>query len=106
MGRPRRPAHTSKPAPAIIFSERAAYGSVRERETLVATLVIAVATVLAYSNTFGASFHFDDFSSIIENETLRDLRRLWPPSGNRWLGYLSFALNYRFAGLRCGAITS
>ncbi len=99
MGRPRRPAHTSKPAPAIIFSERAAYGSVRERETLVATLVIAVATVLAYSNTFGASFHFDDFSSIIENETLRDLRRLWPPSGNRWLGYLSFALNYRFAGL-------
>ncbi len=52
-----------------------------------------------YSNTFDASFHFDDFTSIVRNGSLRDLRTQWPPSGTRWLGYLSFALNYRVGGL-------
>ncbi len=75
------------------------YGSGRSRKRILAILVIAVATVLAYSNTFDASFHLDDLKNIVRNESLRDLRRLWPPSGNRWIGFLSFALNYRFGGL-------
>ena len=61
--------------------------------------LIVVATVLAYSNTLDASFHFDDTTSIVENRALRDLGSFWPPSGNRYLGYLSLALNYRFGGL-------
>ncbi len=69
------------------------------REALVAILVIAAATVLVYSNTFDASFHFDDHTQIVQNESLRDLRSLWPPSGNRWVGYLSFALNHRLGAL-------
>jgi tetratricopeptide (TPR) repeat protein len=56
------------------------------------------ATVLVYSNTLGASFQFDDLSNIVQNEGLRDWRSLWPPSGNRYLGFLSFALNYRLGG--------
>ncbi len=68
-------------------------------EALVGLLVIAAATVLIYSNTFDASFHFDDMPNIVENGSLRDLRTQWPPLGSRYLGYLSFALNYRFGGL-------
>jgi tetratricopeptide (TPR) repeat protein len=65
----------------------------------VALLVIAAATVLAYSSTFDASFHLDDFPAIVRNATLRDPSRLWPPYGNRDLGVLSFALNYGIGGL-------
>ncbi len=69
------------------------------RETLIALFVIAASTVLVYSNTFDASFHFDDIPGIVRNDSLRDLSRQWPPSGNRWLGYVSFAFNYRLGGL-------
>jgi len=62
-------------------------------------LSIAGATALAYSNTLHASFHFDDHRNIVSNERLRDLGNLWPPSDSRWLGTLSFALNYRIGGL-------
>jgi len=62
-------------------------------------LLIAAATALAYSNTFDASFQFDDFPNIVENPGLHDLRNLWPPTGQRWLGFLSFALNYHFGRL-------
>ncbi len=64
-----------------------------------ALLVIAASTILVYSNTFHASFHFDDIPSIVENQNLRDLHSQWPPLGSRYLGYLSFALNYRLGGL-------
>ncbi len=49
----------------------------------------------AFSTMFVMSSKWNEAS----NETLRDLSRQWPPSGNRYLGYLSFALNYRFGGL-------
>jgi tetratricopeptide (TPR) repeat protein len=62
-------------------------------------LLVAVATALAYSNTLGATFHFDDYSSIVDNPAIRDLGRAWSASGPRWLGELSFALNYRLGGL-------
>lgn len=65
----------------------------------VALFVISVATLLAYSNTFYASFHLDDIGVIVQNQSLRDLRSQWPPSGSRWLGDLSFALNYQVGGL-------
>ncbi len=80
-GPPRAPRARGVPGPAVVAA------------------AIAVATLLAYSSSFGASFHFDDVASIVENPQLRDLARLWPPSGTRWLGYLSFALNYRLGGL-------
>ena len=99
MRRPKKRARSASRTPAAPPVENPALDAARPREALVALLVIAVATALAYSNTFDASFHFDDGPSIVANESLRDLRRLWPPSGNRWLGYLSFALNYRLGGL-------
>ncbi len=92
-----RPSTTTASRPQLTFE--ASDPPPTSREAFVATLVIAVATVLAYSNTFNASFHLDDLPNIVRNESLRDLRNQWPPSGTRWLGTLSFALNYRLGGL-------
>lgn len=69
------------------------------RHGWIAPLAIVLATVLVYSNTLGASFQFDDAPNIVRNPWIRDLGNLWPPSGRRWVGMLTFALNYRLGGL-------
>lgn len=63
------------------------------------TLLIVALGLLVYSNTFNVPFQFDDNSNIIENYTIRDLSNFWPPTGSRWFGYLTFAINYRLGGL-------
>jgi tetratricopeptide (TPR) repeat protein len=65
----------------------------------VAFLLIAVTALLIYSDTFSYPFHFDGTGTIVENNKLRDLSNFWPPTGTRYTGYLSFALNYHFGGL-------
>jgi len=60
-------------------------------------LVIAVATTVAYSNTFMAPFVFDGTNYIVDNADLRDLNqplRILRFSPTRAVGYYSFALNY------------
>jgi len=58
--------------------------------------------LIAYSNTFTASFHFDDNPSIIENSTIRHVT---PESitsillGQRPVIYLSIMFNYWIGGL-------
>src|SRR6266508_2934513 len=91
-----RPSGSTSPLPRSGID---ASDSAGMREALVPLLLITAAAVLVYSNTFGASFHLDDIPNIVENDGLRDLRLQWPPSGSRWLGYFSFALNCRRGGL-------
>jgi protein O-mannosyl-transferase len=68
-------------------------------------LLLALVALIAYSNSFHVPFIFDDEPSISKNELLRDLSNyLGGPAGydehpNRFVGYLSFALNYRFGAL-------
>ena len=65
-------------------------------------VTIAVAVLLAYSNTFEASFHFDDMPSIIENGAIKNIKNInliWHFSPLRFVTYLTFALNYYFHGL-------
>ncbi|MFA4828144.1 MAG: tetratricopeptide repeat protein [Thermodesulfovibrionales bacterium] len=62
-------------------------------------LLIIVVGFLVYSNTFNVPFHFDDTNNIVANYKLKDLSNFWPPSGSRWLGYLTFVLNYYFGEL-------
>jgi Flp pilus assembly protein TadD len=85
------------------------YGNVR----LHVLLIIALGALL-YSNTFGVPFVFDDEVYIVKNPVIKDLGlfkdfseaadRL-PEAGvaetlsTRYLGHLSFALNYRLNGL-------
>ncbi|MEE9614503.1 MAG: tetratricopeptide repeat protein [Thermodesulfobacteriota bacterium] len=64
-----------------------------------ALLLIAVTSLLIYSDTLSYTFHWDDTSNIIKNPRIRDFFALWPPSGSRDVGFLSFALNYHFGGL-------
>ncbi len=62
-------------------------------------IFIAILGLIVYSNTFQVPFHFDDTPNIVENYKLRNLDNFWPPSGTRWFGFLTFALNYNFGGL-------
>ncbi len=63
-------------------------------------LVLAALILLAYSNTFNASFQFDDQPTIMENESLRSLGNV--PAllrGQRGVTMASFAVNYAIGGL-------
>jgi len=78
---------------------------------LVFIFVILIAGIIAYSNSFGCSFHFDDkniFESIVndvnifqnsvtkDSAGIGDWLRLFP---NRPLGILTFAIDYKIHGL-------
>jgi tetratricopeptide (TPR) repeat protein len=63
---------------------------------------IFVLGFLIYSNTFNASFHFDDVDHLEENPAIRSLsniRAIWEYSHTRFLAYYSFAWNYHFSQL-------
>jgi protein O-mannosyl-transferase len=68
-------------------------------------LLIALLGLLAYSGTFHAPFVLDDTSSITNNPLIKDLGNfISSPAGyaanpRRFIGYLSFAVNYRLCGL-------
>jgi hypothetical protein len=68
-------------------------------------LLIAALGVIVYSNTFHVPFIFDDQSSIVNNEVIREGGNFFRNSTGylynprRFIGYLTFALNYRMGGL-------
>jgi tetratricopeptide (TPR) repeat protein len=61
-------------------------------------LLIILSGVIAYSNSFDCSFHFDDLQNIRDNKIIRnlDLAAIWEYSHNRYLPFVSFAVNYHF----------
>ncbi|MBI4689511.1 MAG: tetratricopeptide repeat protein [Nitrospirae bacterium] len=76
--------------------------------------LITIIGLLAYSNTFNVPFQFDDRYVIVENPIIKDLVFFLEPSRakvlniglagsdtfiSRYIGYLSFALNYKLHGL-------
>lgn len=73
------------------------------KKPFVHIIFITLLGFLAYFNTFHVPFHFDDALYIVNNSTLRDLNNFWTPTGSRWFGSLTFALNYNLGGLNtCG----
>jgi Tfp pilus assembly protein PilF len=77
---------------------------------IVHVLLIALLGALVYSNTFDVPFVYDDDVFIVDNPIVKDLGYFLSPSEasgfeqygslrNRYVGYLSFALNYRMNGL-------
>jgi len=69
---------------------------------LYAYAIIAAMVLAAYSNTFTASFHFDDNPSIIENFTIRHVTLeniVTLLKGSRPVVYLSLMLNYQLNGI-------
>ncbi len=73
--------------------------SISENKRYIHLLLIAFIGFLVYSNTFAVPFHFDDTSGIVENHSIRDFSDFCPPKGQRWVGSLSFALNFKLWGL-------
>jgi len=75
------------------------------KKPLVAVFLVLSCGVLAYSNSFRVPFVFDDLPSIVDNPVIRSLDNfLASTSGyenheRRFVGYLTFALNYRLGGL-------
>jgi len=72
-----------------------------KKYNLLFVLIIFLAGVFAYSNSFDCSFHFDDAklfgSSFVQaGDTFADWMRLFP---NRPVGVVTFYLNYYFHGL-------
>ena len=81
-------------------------------KTIFHLIFIAVISLIAYSNTFEAAFHFDDDHYIIKNSGIRDLNNFIQVLSSadfdlpykrtfksRYIGFLTFALNYRIHGL-------
>jgi Flp pilus assembly protein TadD len=78
---------------------------------LVHIILILIIGVLAYSNTFSVPFQWDDKYFICENPIVKDmsyfshpeqargLGMLYSHFKGRYIGYLTFALNYRVNGL-------
>ncbi len=69
---------------------------------LIAFGVIAALILIAYSNTFFASFHFDDTPAIVENPGIKRLTwdNFWGAfSGTRPVVNLSLLFNYTLSGL-------
>lgn len=66
--------------------------------TLHLLLIIALG-FLVYSNVLSGTFQFDDKLNIVDNPLIRDIGNMWPPSGSRWFGNLTFSLNYIAGGL-------
>ena len=77
------------------------------RTIIVAGLLLAAATVIAYANSFNGPFIFDDVGTILNNPTIL---KLWPPrdaltglsggstSSGRPIVNLSLAINYALGG--------
>jgi protein O-mannosyl-transferase len=73
-----------------------------KRFNIIAGGIIAAMVLIAYSNTFTASFHFDDNPSIIENASIRhvtfdNIAQIL--RGVRPVIYLSIMMNYALSGL-------
>ncbi len=72
------------------------------RKPVVHILIIVVLGILIYSNTFNAPFVLDDNHSIVNSSSIKDVRHfidLQSMYGNRHIGFLTFALNYKMHGL-------
>lgn len=67
---------------------------------ILSLLAIIILGTIIYSNTFDASWHFDDHTAIVENYGIRDLKGIALGIGaSRWIGFTTFALNYHFGKL-------
>jgi Flp pilus assembly protein TadD len=76
------------------------------KRILPAIFLILLAGIIVYSNTFQAPFVLDDQSSIVDNIVVKEPGNVFYAYKlglqfvqNRFVAYLTFALNYQFGGL-------
>ena len=66
-------------------------------QSSIVLLLLAILGILSYSNTFFASFQWDDTPYILANPQIRNFSSLLL-SESRLVSFFSFALNYYFGG--------
>lgn len=87
------------------MSRSPASGTHSDSRLALQLLLILGTGILAWSNSLTAPFVFDDLTTIVDNPLIRTPGRflsdpsLFLAEPRRFLGYLTFALNYRFGGL-------
>ncbi|MBI5892426.1 MAG: tetratricopeptide repeat protein [Deltaproteobacteria bacterium] len=67
--------------------------------TILIIIILSILGFFAYSNILHAPFVFDDDHYIVNNPEIRDLSNFKDTYGTRYVGFLSFAINYYFNGL-------
>jgi tetratricopeptide (TPR) repeat protein len=98
--RRKRSTHEGKGVKQAVFEEKAVPSLLSGRYGFaIAFFLITLTAILIYSNTFQGPFLFDDRIYILENPSIRHLENFLDVSGTRYVGFLSFALNYYFGGL-------
>ncbi|OIJ73519.1 MAG: hypothetical protein A2V21_304100 [Deltaproteobacteria bacterium GWC2_55_46] len=60
---------------------------------------IALLAVAVYSNTFTATFQFDDYLYVVDYSSAYRPESFWPPGGTRYFTYITFALNFFANGM-------
>jgi hypothetical protein len=70
------------------------------KKNILSVILLAIVATVIYSNTFNASFHFDDTPAIVENYAIHrfDIKEIFSTSSRPILD-LTFALNYYFGKL-------
>lgn len=58
-----------------------------------------VLTALIYSNTLYSPFYYDDYHTIVDNKEIKSNAIIWDINIPRYIGLLTFALNYRIGKL-------
>lgn len=66
---------------------------------IIASLAVIAAILAVYFQTLHYPFVFDDYYYIVDEARIKTLSGFWPPSGTRYFGFLTFALNYHLGGL-------
>lgn len=73
----------------------------KSRYSTLGLFALALLGLVIYSNILNAPFVFDDFSSVVDNEIIKDFETtLKKYSNTRYINMLSFALNYALGGVK------
>jgi protein O-mannosyl-transferase len=71
----------------------------KKHSPLIFYLIIITAGFLVYSNSFHAPFTFDDNEIIVKNQALQDNSVFSQCNKPRYIGFITFAINYHINGL-------
>jgi Flp pilus assembly protein TadD len=69
---------------------------------ILCAVALLLAVVLVYMNSLDNSFHYDDHTQIITNQSIRDISPvdIWQSCKKlRFVGFMSFAVNYKMSGI-------
>ena len=89
----------------VFIGEKTHYQTLKKFRYPILVLTLLFIGFLIYYNTLNVPFYFDDYDSIIDNPTIKDLSYYKHYNGIydlmhiRYFSYLSFAINFHYSGM-------